>query len=236
LAGEEGFGELGFEAGDAGVEEAVVLAGGLDPLGELLIAGGELAVLQAERPVLRIDSLDGVGGEVDFEVPDAAQELADLVSLAADLGVRGLEGVLGVKRAVLPGAALSGVMAAAGGCGSWTVGVGEEFPGLLVPVEEGAGDLCPACDHGRLGRDVVAAHLAERVADALEHLLGVVPPGLDGGLGPGRVAAHPALSSGSVREIGAPLPESSSPGLAEPGPATQTALRRSSRSEWETFA
>jgi hypothetical protein len=48
LACEEGFGEVGFEAGDAGVEEAVVLAGGLDPLGELLIAGGELAVLQAE--------------------------------------------------------------------------------------------------------------------------------------------------------------------------------------------
>ena len=146
---------------------------------------------------------NGVGGEVDFEVADAAQELADLVSLAADLGVRGLEGVLGVKRAVLPGPALSGVMAAAGGCGSWTIrnGVGEELPGLLVLVEEGAGDLCPACDHGRLGRDVVAAHLAERVADALEHLLGVVPPGLDGGLGSGRVAAHPALSSGSVRPV-----------------------------------
>lgn len=40
----------------------------------------------------------------------------------------------------------------------------------------------------------------------------------------------------SCREIGAALPESSSPGLAEPGPATQTALRRSSRSEWETLA
>lgn len=124
MAGEDGFGEVGFEAGDAGVEEAVVLAGGLDPLGELLIVGDELAVLQAERPVLRVDSLDGVGGEVDFEVADAAQELADLVSLTADLGVRGLEGVLGVKRAVLPGPALSGVMAAAGGCGSWTIGDG----------------------------------------------------------------------------------------------------------------
>jgi hypothetical protein len=190
LAGEEGFGEVGFEAGDAGVEEAVVLAGGLDPLGELLIAGGELAVLLAERPVLRVDSLDGVGGEVDFEVADAAQELADLVSLTADLGVRGLEGVLGVlKRAVLPGPALSGVIAAAGGCGSWTIGAGAD----------------------------------EELVQEVGYLVSGGSPG-----------ERPPLLL--LPEIGAALPESSSPGLAEPGPATQTALKRSSRSEWETLA
>jgi hypothetical protein len=71
LAVEEGFSEFGFEAGEAGVEEAVVLAGGLEPLGELLAAGGEVPVLLAERPVLDGDPLDGVGGEVDFEVADA---------------------------------------------------------------------------------------------------------------------------------------------------------------------
>jgi hypothetical protein len=97
LADGEGFGEVGFEAGDAGVEEAVVLAGGLEPLGELLVISGELPVLLAERPVLDGDPLDGVGGKVDFEVADAAQELADLVSLLADLGVGRLEGVLGVS-------------------------------------------------------------------------------------------------------------------------------------------
>jgi hypothetical protein len=40
----------------------------------------------------------------------------------------------------------------------------------------------------------------------------------------------------SCREIAVVVLDSRSPGLAEPGPATQTAFRRSSRSEWETLA
>jgi hypothetical protein len=72
---------------------------------------------------------------------------------------------------------------------------------LLVLVEEGAGDLGAACHRGRLDRDVVTAHLAQRIADAVEHLLGAGLPGLDGGLGAGRVAAHPASSSGPARAV-----------------------------------
>jgi hypothetical protein len=110
--------------------------------------------------------------------------------LVADLGVGGFEGVLGVERAFLPWA--GGFVGTVPGrrvccvCG----GFGEELFGLLVLVEEGAGDLGPAGDHRSFDRHVVAVHLAEGVMDAFEHQLGGVLAGLDGGLGSGRSGAH----------------------------------------------
>lgn len=61
------FGEVDLEAGDAGVEEAVVLAGGPEPVGELLVLGGEFPIVLAEGAVLGGHALDGVGGQVEFK-------------------------------------------------------------------------------------------------------------------------------------------------------------------------
>ena len=56
-----------------------------------------------ERGVLGCQPLDGVVGQVELQVADAAEQFADAGALCVDLGVGGLEGVLGVERAFAPG-------------------------------------------------------------------------------------------------------------------------------------
>jgi hypothetical protein len=88
----------GFEVGDPPVGEAIVLAGGGQPVGEspqlgFLVAGGafECEVLAGHAdPVLF--------GPAGVQVADLADEFGDLLALAQDLGMRGLERVLAVQR------------------------------------------------------------------------------------------------------------------------------------------
>jgi hypothetical protein len=96
-------GELGFEVGDALVVEAEVFPCGLEFLLEGAVAGGERADALLERGVLGGDPLDCLLGPSGLQVPDLAEELADAGALGEDLGVGGLERVLGVQRPLAPG-------------------------------------------------------------------------------------------------------------------------------------
>src|SRR6516164_6367452 len=96
-------GDLGFEVGDALVVEAEVLPCGLEFLLEGAVAGGEGAVALLEGGVLGGDPGDGFLGPFGLQVPDLAEELADAGALGEDLGVGGLERVLGVQRPFAPG-------------------------------------------------------------------------------------------------------------------------------------
>jgi hypothetical protein len=83
--------------GDSPVGEASVVAGDFQPFGHGLVLVGQLAVLLFQCGVLGDQPLDGVGGEVVFQVADAAQEFADVTALGADLCVRCGECVFGVE-------------------------------------------------------------------------------------------------------------------------------------------
>ena len=96
-------GELGFEVGDALVVEPEVLPCGLEFLLKGPLVGGERADALLERGVLGGDPLDGFLGPFGLQVPDLAEELADAGALGEDLGVGGLERVLGVQRPLAPG-------------------------------------------------------------------------------------------------------------------------------------
>ncbi len=96
-------GEPGFEVSDALVVEAEVLPCGLEFLLEGAVVGGEGADALLKRGVLGGDPLDGLLGPFGLQVPDLAEQLADAGSLGEDLGVGGLERVLGVQRPFAPG-------------------------------------------------------------------------------------------------------------------------------------
>ena len=103
--------ELGFEVGDAAVLESQVRPCGFQPLVQGPGVRGELPHSLFEGGVLGGDALDGVLGPLGLKVADLAQELADAFTLLDDLGVGGLERVLGVERPFPPGRLLSGVVA-----------------------------------------------------------------------------------------------------------------------------
>jgi hypothetical protein len=90
-----GAGELGFELGDPAVGEPGVRPGGLEPLFQGAVVGGELADALLEGGVLGGDPGDGFLGPLGFEVTDLAEEPADAGPLDGDLGVGVLQRVLG---------------------------------------------------------------------------------------------------------------------------------------------
>lgn len=63
-----------------------------------------------EGGVLGGDPLDGLLGPLGFEVADLAKEFADAGALGQDLGVGGLESVLGVWCPFAPGCLAFGVL------------------------------------------------------------------------------------------------------------------------------
>jgi hypothetical protein len=63
-------GELGFELGDAPVGEPVAGTGGLEPLGEGAVIGGELPDALLVRGVLGGDPLDGLLGDATSGVTE----------------------------------------------------------------------------------------------------------------------------------------------------------------------
>jgi hypothetical protein len=83
--------------------EPEVVPGGLEPLVEGAVVGGELADALLEGGVLGGDPGDGFLGPLGLEVADLAEEFADAGALGEDLGVGGLERVLGVQRPFPPG-------------------------------------------------------------------------------------------------------------------------------------
>ncbi|MET8213078.1 hypothetical protein ABZT51_45635 [Streptomyces sp. NPDC005373] len=68
------FGEADFEDGDSSVSEAQVRAGGLQPLVESAVVGGELEDALLECGVHGVDPLDGFPGPFGLRVADLAQE------------------------------------------------------------------------------------------------------------------------------------------------------------------
>jgi hypothetical protein len=82
-------------------------------------------------------------GEFMFGVADLSKELTDAVALCADLGVCGLQSILGVEGSLPPGRLSLGVLLgvvvppAGGGLGDGGV---HQLAGVVV-VEEGAGDI-----------------------------------------------------------------------------------------------
>ena len=74
-----------------------------EPFVEGAVVGGELADALFEGGVLGGDALDRVLGPLGFQVADLAEEFADAGALGEDLGVGGLERVLGVECAFPPG-------------------------------------------------------------------------------------------------------------------------------------
>lgn len=86
--------ELGFEAGDALVEEAIVGAGGLQALVQGAVSGGEVADALAEGAVLGgeplggeplgVEPLGGAGVVVVPGVAELAEQFADAGALSAD--------------------------------------------------------------------------------------------------------------------------------------------------------
>ena len=168
-------GELRFEVGDALVVEPEVVPGGLEPLVEGAVVGGELADALFEGGVLGGDPGDGLFGPLGLQVSDLAEELADAGPLGEDLGVGGLECVLGVQRPLPPGRLLLVVLggehldAPLSGLGQHGRDCG---PGVRVAVEEGPGHVCPPADGGDGDLGLLPAEAGDRVVDALEGGLG----------------------------------------------------------------
>ncbi|MET7394268.1 hypothetical protein ABZS66_12320 [Dactylosporangium sp. NPDC005572] len=63
---------------------------------------GELAYALLERGVLLGQPLGGAFGVLGLQVAELPEEDADSLALVVDFGVGGLEGVLGVERALVP--------------------------------------------------------------------------------------------------------------------------------------
>lgn len=95
--------QLRFEAGDALVEEAVVGAGGLQLVFRCTLVAGELAEPLLECGVLGGEPLERVVVALVLGIAELAEQFADAGALGADLGVSGLEGLLGVERPLPPG-------------------------------------------------------------------------------------------------------------------------------------
>jgi len=100
---------LRFEAGDALVEEAVVRAGGPQAFFQGALPAGEVADALPERGVFGGEPADGVGVVLVLGVAELAEQFADAGTLGVDLGMRGLEGLLGVQRPLLRGRLRLGV-------------------------------------------------------------------------------------------------------------------------------
>ena len=83
--------------------EAQIGAGGFESFVERAVVGGELTNALFEGGVLGGDSLDIIVCPFGFQVSDAAEEFADAIALDEDLGVGGLERVLGVEGPLAPG-------------------------------------------------------------------------------------------------------------------------------------
>jgi hypothetical protein len=95
--------QLCFQAGNALVEEVVVGPGGLEAFFQGAAAGGKVAEPLLEGGILGGKPLDGVGVVVALGVAELAEQLADAGALGADLGMGGLERLLGIKCPLLPG-------------------------------------------------------------------------------------------------------------------------------------
>ena len=89
--------------------EAQVGAGGLEAFVEGAVVGGELPDALFEGGVLGGDPLDGFLSPYGFQITDLAEKFTDAGALGEDLGMGGLEGLLGVKGPLAPGR-LAGVV------------------------------------------------------------------------------------------------------------------------------
>lgn len=133
-----------FEVGDAVVEGAVVVPGRLEPFFEVPLVGSELADFCAEGGVLGEGALDGVLGQVEFQVTDASEQGADLRPLVGDLVEGVLEALLCVESSLLPGGLSACCAIGLSSCpGSTGVAdcLGDELASLGVLIQEGPGDL-----------------------------------------------------------------------------------------------
>jgi hypothetical protein len=137
-------GEFGFDAGDALVEESVVLARGLETFLKPLVVLRGLAQLVFQGGVFGDESLNGVFGEVEFKVTNLAEELPNAGPLCSDLGAGSFECALSVECPLFPGA--GGLDCPAFlilGLQCWCLlgGCREEGAGCGVLVEERAGNV-----------------------------------------------------------------------------------------------
>ena len=82
---------------------AQVGTGGFESFVERAVVDAELAHALFEGGVLGGDPLNSILSPFGFQIADAAKELADGSALGKDLGVGGLERVLGVERPLAPG-------------------------------------------------------------------------------------------------------------------------------------
>jgi len=118
-----------------------------------------------------------------LSVAELAEQLADAGTLGANLGVGGLESLLGIQRPLLPArlrlcVTAGRVMPAlAVGAGD---GGGDQVAGSRVVVKEGARDRGAGGD-GRVGhREPAPLELADGVGHAPQLFLSALPPGLVG--------------------------------------------------------
>ena len=96
-------GQPRFQVGNSTVLEPQVGPGGCETFVECAVVGGELAHALFEGGVLGDDPLDGILCPFGFQIADAPEEFADASALSEDLGVGGLECVLGAEGPLTPG-------------------------------------------------------------------------------------------------------------------------------------
>jgi hypothetical protein len=133
------FGELGFEVGDALVEEAVVLACAGEALPQSLLVGGKLTYLNFEAGVFGDDPLEGSFRQVVLEVADLAEKLGDACALDTDLALGCLQGILSIECTFSPGGLCAAATVGDPGMRSACAGgLLDQGSGLLVLIEEGA--------------------------------------------------------------------------------------------------
>lgn len=109
-------------------------------------------------------------------------------SLDEDLGVGGLEGVLGVERAFVPGRFSLAVLLGEDQGPAFAClgdGGGDGGSGFGVVVEEGSGDLRAAGDRRDADVGLLPAKAADGLVDPLESGLGLSSAGRQGGSGAG---------------------------------------------------
>ena len=94
---------MGLEVGDTPVLEPQVGPGGFESFVERAVVGAELAHALFEGGVLGGDPLNVILCPFGFQIADTPEEFADAIALGEDLGVRGLERVLGVEGSLPPG-------------------------------------------------------------------------------------------------------------------------------------
>ena len=96
-------GQPRFQVGNSTVLEPQVGPGGCETFVECAVVGGELAHALFEGGVLGDDPLDGILCPFGFQIADAPEAFADASALSEDLGVGGLECVLGAEGPLTPG-------------------------------------------------------------------------------------------------------------------------------------